>query len=131
MQATTASAISSAVLIGCEKTMSGTFSRSSPKKPVSTGPGETTETLIRRPRHCQPDACRAASDQCNFTAGHLIPLSYAREGPIGYLDRRMRTSFILAAALALACSRAQVHDLAGEDAGIDAGADAAVPDDAG
>src|SRR5512140_3492914 len=50
MQASTASATSSALLIGWEKAMSATRSSSSPKKPVSTGPGETTETVMPRGR---------------------------------------------------------------------------------
>ena len=41
--------------------MSGTFSRSSPKNPVSTGPGETTETEIRRSR----SSCRIAFENAH------------------------------------------------------------------
>ena len=44
-----ASATSSAVLMGCEKTRSGTVA-TSPKKPVSTGPGFTLREWM--PRSC-------------------------------------------------------------------------------
>ena len=49
---------SSAVLIGCENTMSSTSLRCSMMKPVSTGPGDTTAALIPEPSSSSRSAAR-------------------------------------------------------------------------